>query len=563
AICASPHPKGEIVWDVDWNRFTLTRTHKLAVIDTGIGMTGEQMVHYINRLSSSMHAQSFEANFGVGAKIAAVPRNHAGLIYLSWKDGRGYMIHVWRDPATGVYGLRRFERPDGTAEYWTGVEDAIKPETIDKHGTMVILLGNSDEENTMQAPQGSPMPSRWILRYLNSRYYRFSKGVVVKAREGWELPKGDSHNFLRTVSGMKAWLEKNSTDSGQVELSGAIARWWILNENLDLDAGHHVSGGHVASLFQDELYELQAGRSGVARLQSFGVIFGHQRVVVYVEPRTDIGNRVVTTTARTSLLLNDESLPWTEWAAEFRAAIPQPIKTLVEELSATVSGSDHRQSIRERLKQIFDLLRVSRYRPVRNGAVMIEDSLLGGKPEERPEQKGLAKHSGASGGAGGRAGDIYALFQAVVGQQGEEIRTPVPEPTVKWISARDGTRTPPDLEDRAAKYIPQQNLLLINADFRIFLDMTERWAKKYSYVPGARAVVDSVVREWFEQQLVEAVMGSLGLRGSTQWTMQDLEKLWSEEGLTAAVLPRYHVDVNVRRTLGSKIGSLKDQVASA
>jgi len=90
--------KGEVIWDVDWNRHTLTDVYKLAVIDTGIGMTGEEMVEYINALSSSMSEQSETGNFGVGAKIAAAPRNHAGLIYLSWKDGVGYMIHLWRDP---------------------------------------------------------------------------------------------------------------------------------------------------------------------------------------------------------------------------------------------------------------------------------------------------------------------------------------------------------------------------------------------------------------------------------------------------------------------------------
>ena len=78
---------GEIVWDVDWNRYDLTGIYKLACIDTGIGMTGEEMLEYINKLSSSMHLQAFDANYGVGAKIAAATRNHAGLIYLSWKEG--------------------------------------------------------------------------------------------------------------------------------------------------------------------------------------------------------------------------------------------------------------------------------------------------------------------------------------------------------------------------------------------------------------------------------------------------------------------------------------------
>jgi hypothetical protein len=74
-------------------------------------------------------------------------------------------------------------------------------------------------------------------------------------------------------------------------------------------------------------------------------------------------------------------------------------------------------------------------------------------------------------------------------------------------------------------------------------------------------VVEQVVREWFEQQLIEAAMGALALRGSNLWTFQDLERTWTEEALTAVVLPRYHIDVTVRRTLGAKLGSLKEHMA--
>jgi hypothetical protein len=75
-------------------------------------MTGDDMVRYINQLSSSSGEQSLQGNYGVGAKIAAATRNPAGIVYLSWKDGLGSMIHMWRDPATLQYGLRQFERPE-------------------------------------------------------------------------------------------------------------------------------------------------------------------------------------------------------------------------------------------------------------------------------------------------------------------------------------------------------------------------------------------------------------------------------------------------------------------
>ncbi len=126
-------------------------------------MTGQEMVRYINQLSSSVHQQTLEGNFGVGAKIAAATRNHAGLVYLSWKDSIGSMNHLWRDPATGQYGLKQIERPDGSCGHWGRVEDAVKPQAIAEHGTKVVLLGNDDDRNTCcprnrrsVPPAGSP-----------------------------------------------------------------------------------------------------------------------------------------------------------------------------------------------------------------------------------------------------------------------------------------------------------------------------------------------------------------------------------------------------------------------
>jgi hypothetical protein len=562
SIMRSPDSKGEIHWDVDWNRYLLTGIFKLAVIDNGTGMSGPDMLDYINKLSSSIHEQSKEGNFGIGAKIAAAPKNPAGLVYLSWINGVGSMIHLWKNPDTGVYGLRKFERPDGSAEYWAPVVDDIKPPLIKDHGTMVILLGKDDTENTVAAAAGTPMPSRWVLRYLNTRYARFPKGIVVKSREGWDLPKGDSHNFLRTITGQVPWLNQNSCKSGEVSLTNAVARWYILKPNLDQNSGHLIEGGHMAALYQDELYEMATSRMGVGRLQSFGVIFGHNRVVIYVEPTYEAG-QMTPNTARTNLLIDGESLPWADWAAEFREKMPQEIKDLMEEVSAGTETSDHRQSILERLKQIRDLFRFSRYRPASNGKVAIdpETVTIGGKPSESENHRGKSD-TAKSGGTGGRAGDIYALFLAAKGIPGEEFQN-TQQPDTRWISVAEGTRIQPDLEDRAAKFLPQQNLLLINADFRVFLDMIDRWCKKYSHAPGARPVVEQVVREWFEQQLVEAVLGALAIRGSSQWTLQDTEKLWNEEALTAVILPRYHVDNSIKRALGSKLGSIKELVPSA
>lgn len=550
-------PEGEVRWDVAWNHLALTKKRKLAVIDTGIGMTGEEMVEYINKLSSSMHEQSHQGNFGIGAKIAALPRNREGVVYLSWKDGSGYIVQLWQDPDTQVYGLKRWTHPTGKEEHWAPIGDDLKPDLVKDHGTMVILLGNSEEEDTMIPPEGTPMPSRWILRYLNTRYFRFPSHIEVKAREGWDRPQGDRHNFLRGVEGQKSWLDRFSEKRGMVSLASANAHWWILKENVDDDSGHNAGGGHVAALYQDELYELVSGRAGVARLQAFGVIFGCSRVVLYLEPGPDLGATITPNISRTQLLNNGSGLPWTEWAAEFREKLPDAISDLMEEVTSKSASPDHHVSIRERLRQIRDLFRFSRYRPSVNGNVTIDDdsTTQGGIPKRG---NNAAHGKSSSGGRGGRAGDVYSLFLATRGVSAEEVASPI-DPKRDWVTLAEGTRTQGDMEDRAAKFLPDQNRLLINGDFRVFTDMIDRWTKRYVHAPAARQTVSNVVREWFEQQLVEAILGALALRQTGRWTLQELEKLWAEEALTAAVMPRYHIDISIRRALGSKLGTLKEQ----
>jgi hypothetical protein len=563
-IKRGPDKTGEVIWDVDWNTYALTDVFKLCVIDTGIGMTGEEMMQYINALSSSVNILSSTGNYGVGAKIAAAPKNKTGLIYLSWKEGVGYMIHLWRDPQTGSYGLRQLSLPDGGYGYWAYVQDDVKPSIIDKHGTMVVLLGNEANADTLTPPDGTPSPSRWITRYLNTRYFCFPDGVKVKAREGWQFPKSNvDSNLLRTLTGQKAYLDKHADASGKTDVAGGTVHWWILRDEdaLSQNSGVVASSGHVAALYQNELYEMVSARQGVARLQSFGVIFGHNRVVLYLEPQNGESRRLTSNTARTQLLLNGEPLPWSDWAAEFRENMPRPIEDLVDRVAAAASGSDHKQTIRERLKSIVDLFKLSRYRPTPKGKLLLdsENNVAGGRTKKRRERTADTAE-GDPGGKGGRAGDIYSLFLSARGVPGEEVMI-AREPEVQWVSAENGTRTPPDLEDRAAKYLPQQDIIQANADFRVFNDMIERWCQRYRQVPGARDVVKDVAQEWFEQQLIEAVMGAQALRDARQWTFEDVQRLWSEEALTAAVLPRYHIDVAVKRALGAKLGTLKEKAS--
>jgi hypothetical protein len=554
AIALTEKQTGTIIWDVDWFYHELTSVYKLCCIDTGIGMTGPEMVEYINKLSSSIHEQAASKNFGIGAKISAAPRNRHGLIYRSWKDGRGSMIELYFDQDHQLYGLKRWAKNNG--EFWTHISEDLKPDQIDNHGTVVTLTGDSPEQDTMRPPTGTPMPSRWAYRYLNTRFYQFPPGVVLKAREGWELPRANTkHNFLRTIEPQGNWLARNHSRRGTVDLSDAKASWWILKSECDADGAHNAPGGHVAALFQNELYEMFTGRAGIARLQAFGVVFGAGRVVIYVEP---LGERVMANTARTHLLIDRKPLEWSRWASEFRERLPDELISLQDEISARTNEKDHRKAILERLKYIHDLLRFSRFQATKNGSVPLGDgnSVRGNREASRQEKPETPDPDRKPAQKRGRRADVFALFAEAGPSSGEAIAG-MQEPETIWISEQAGSRTPPDLDDRAAKFLIERNLIMINADFRVFCDMVERWRKAYAHLPGTQGVIKEVVHEWFEQELIETVMGALALHKAGGMNWNELSELWSETSLTAAVLARYHIDQSIRRHLGQQLGSLK------
>lgn len=558
---------GTIVWDFEPIIFEHEGVRKLCIIDTGDGMTGDEMVKFINQLSSSMSQQSLHGNYGVGAKIAAATRNPAGVSYFSWKNGQGAMILLYRDELTGQYGLKQWERADKTWGYYLPIEDDLKPDTIKDHGTMVVLHGRHSGENTLLAPENAPAPRRWMTRYLNSRYFDIPANIEIVCREGNLLVGGGPEDIgtRRAVLGQAEFLRRYAKCQGTVALDGAKAHWWIVRDAdedatdpVDKYSGHLEAAGHTAALYQNELYEMTTGRVGMSRLQQFGITFGYNRVIIYIEP--DASNlRLTTNTARTSLLIGNEPLPWSDWASEFREKLPPELKAFVESRAPSANASDHLKNIRERLKGIIDLYRVSRYRPMQFGSYLVDprQTTRGGKPSLADgRQRGESSSSSDKESTGGKDGDLYALFERKSGTAAEKVQPDI-FPSVTWVTVEDRSREPGDMEDRAAKYLDKANQLLINADFRVFRDLVAHFVRSYKDVAGAEALIKEAVHAWFEQALVEAVIGVQALRNSKEWTPEDITRALSEEALTSCVMQRYHVHTAVKRELGAKIGTLK------
>jgi hypothetical protein len=545
----------------------VARPMKLCIVDTGDGMTGDEMIRFINQLSSSGSEQSFTGNYGVGAKIAAATKNPAGVIYQSWKNGDGCMVQLEKHSSTGEYGLRQWELKDGTYSYYVPLDDAVRPAEIGAHGTKVILMGGRKSDNTIAPPADVASPSRWISKYLNTRYFHFPAGVTLKAREGWDSPRTDKdRNVLRTITGQKPYLDQHATASGVERLSGVKIHWWILKDEpaVSNNSGFVDSAGHMAALYQNELYDRATARAGTALLQRFGILFGYRWVVLYAEPVPEKAGSLTTNTARTTLLLDGEKLPWEDWAYEFREKMPKALAKFVSEKAAALTEKDHISSIKDRLKSVMELYKVSRYRPAPAGVYLSDESSavrVGRYPFSGTKSEGgggIGREVGASslGQRDGEVGNIYHLFEKKGGAPSEKSAAD-PFPVVRWVSIENGGRTADDgMEDKAATFLPDQNTLLVNADFRVFRDMVARLCKEKDAGPGPglQDVVEEIVHQWFEQALVETVIGIQQLKGSKEWGPEEIDKALSPEALTSAVMQRYHVYIACRRELGAKFG---------
>lgn len=568
--------EGRVDWDTD-DVYASAGILKLCVTDNGIGMTGDEQVQNINHLASvgGGKVQAHDANFGFGAKIAGVTRNPLGMVYASWKGGIGTSTRLWKDPISGHYGLQRFRDDNGDVHPYIEVDDSIRPAIIGDHGTRVTLLGSDETEDTTQAPAtyvGGR--ARWLSRYLNSRYFEFPPNTTVRVRED----VGTANPRWRTLKGMRQYLDEETaqkiaagtaspnTGYGTLELTDsepATAHWWIMDDLPTTDGRDAIrnntnfieSLGHVGAIYHSEIYDAFTARAGTNMLQNFGVLFGTRRVVIYIEPTGDVQSN----TARTALLIGGKPLPWEAWAEEFRAKLPEEIKQLMEATIAGAETSDHHKNIKDRLNSIRELFRLTRYRPATNGSVNVDPSVLtmGGRSGSSSGATGSGTGS-SSGTRGGGTGNLYAKHRARSGVPANEVNS-LPDIYPQWVSRAEGTREQGDMEDRAAKYLRDQHVLLINRDFRGVTDLVKRWVKAYSSVssgPQMEKIVQDTVEEWVEQTLVETVLGALALEGSPEWTSGHLEAALSTEALTAACLARYHVDLAIKRTLGQKLKPL-------
>ena len=544
---------GQIIWTFDRNWHNSNGSYKATMIDNGVGMTGREIAQYINKIFSSGKQLGLNKNYGIGAKIAAAPINPRGIEYWTWKDGIGYLA-VLRRNSDGRYGLQKFQNERGGMDDWQErVSDKFKPKMINNSGVKVVLLGKDDSDNTY-FNQKAEMPSKWILRYLNSRYFEIPEQIKISA----PLFKHNSDNSIRPmrsrVRGMKHFLNKHIEQEdhyGKMEVYKGTLHWWLLDPKGKrthyTEFNSHAQSG---AIFQNEMYDIATMQSHRSRMQKFNLLYTYDRVAIFIEPDFSVRSN----TSRSRLLMEDESnLPWGNWSLDFSKNMPDVIKEMEAELFDK-SIQDLDKEIKDRMRKWLRHTPLSRYQLDSEGEEEIDNPDLfinnsGGETNGEAEIKETKLLTPRN---------PYSDYIEPKDKKAKKKEVKDPFPAVIWKTRENGTRQEGELEDRAAEYLPGNNVLNINGDFRIFKDLCTRLqSEKGAGDISREKSIEYYVKKEYQFNLIEATMRTKLLNDNPHWSRAQVEeKCLSPEGLTEAVMSNYHLHYMLHSNIGRWLSSI-------
>ena len=205
---------------VTYNRevFRETGVKKLCVVDTGRGMDSASQERNFSMLCASGGSDwSGDEKKGLGIK-GILPSNQAGIVCDTFQGGVGNRVAIGMDPETREAGLvDLYDAEEDEHRQSLHFEDAgLLQEYFPKatHGTIVTLMGNSEEEHTYL-----DQTIREVAKYLNLRFYTLPEGVEVKADEVYvEKETGKERIHPRVIRGLEYYLLADALASDSIAL---------------------------------------------------------------------------------------------------------------------------------------------------------------------------------------------------------------------------------------------------------------------------------------------------------------------------------------------------------
>ena len=382
-----------LVHSVVQNMEGIGPVRKLAVTDTGEGIAPE---HLYSSFQVAMTSRG-SGNYGIGAKIAALPMNPAGMIYRSQIEGGVAAELMWRKTGRyGYYAAQDWTDEDGEVGYVT--EPSCDEVTYSRirnggHGTQVVLCGKNPEDDTCKTLSPSTAKStgnlHWAIRQLNFKFWRIPKNIVLRV-ENAKPNRGDSEPKDYRVHGGEKGMNDFSDQQGvvELELSPFKVRWYLLKKDVAKRNSQNGwrDGRIIGTLFREntgviEVYAMRRTQRAASLMNDFGIYTGAERVVLLVEPTALGQERMVPTTARNDLRVGDEgniTSLYKEIGQEFAGLMGEKAPILADYVKNQLDGlrsTSDQQVLKDVIAKAIELYKIRDYRRIAKGTIKTTENL--------------------------------------------------------------------------------------------------------------------------------------------------------------------------------------------
>lgn len=420
----------KVEFGIEWQAVEVLGVYRRTIVDDGIGMSPEELMSFFSTLGiGSKSIGGVHDNFGVGAKIAALPWNPEGLVVISYYNGHASMIQIVLNPDTYEYELVEFATPRGRTcvldpsdqriDWGDGINwNLVAPDWARQHGTTVVLLGSEEYPDTVLGNiRAEERDIKGLSVYLNTRFWDLSHVEIRVAelrsekKNSWPTSREDKDNARRPnnrrIMGALHYIAKVESADGKMSHSSSMLidddrvklEWYLWEGERPAIHSYAKKGGYLAVRYKDELFEISSAKT---TFRAFGVVESkvQQNLTIILEP--DLYEPLASPwgihpdQSRNRLIFtgNGEkgvAVPLSDWGLDFSENMPEAILAAIRKARGEAQGSIEDDEYRRRLQDRFG----SRW-TIRRPASVADDqqeAAVGDLTDEKinvPEEKRVA-----------------------------------------------------------------------------------------------------------------------------------------------------------------------------
>jgi hypothetical protein len=530
----SLQPPGRIEWFTE----EVDGVPKLGLYNEGPGMSGDELAR-LTDLASTGKTLGLDENYGQGGKVSALKVSPHGVVYRSYKAGRVYQIVLAAEQRPGFdfpsYVKKRQLIRDEQGESWEVVIDVTESyvgrgdRPLDRDWTEVLLLGRDATHDTVHDLIPGHKAKNWLMRLINTRFYRFLEGVVTRHANLTSGQKENRHAYgLEELTGNHA--ERSEDVSAIHPRFGPVAlRYYKLRGSYGGDdtEGHNraktmeaygigTRGDHICLVWKNECYDMHVSWSRISG--AFGVTFGSSNVAIQILLPDNV--LVKNNTYRDAILDKEgdhQPVRVEEFAELVRCNRPD---WLIEYIEAEARKNSNPTGVMARLKSFLDELkaRADNRRTVglggqEEGELPHRPRGTGSGPGPQPNPNPFDPNSSKNRPALGR-------------------RLPPQRPGIPTISFTQDPAKLEELRGRAAMYQREEYAVLLNPHhFKYLEDLEKAYADA-----GPDAERRALAKRFFDEEYCfnagKFVILAWLFKGKAEWGEREIEEALSMGALT-------------------------------